>query len=75
MKLTADRPFADAAVAVRKLPEIANATEAVQDGRIYLSRSTASSCSRKAAGMRNTAPGSPTRLPRAGCGSTSLGRT
>ena len=34
MKLTSDRPFADPAVAARKLLEIANATEAVQDGRI-----------------------------------------
>jgi hypothetical protein len=38
MKLTADRPFADPAVAARKLLEIANATEAVQDGRIYIEK-------------------------------------
>jgi len=34
MKLTADRAFADPEKAARKLLEIANATEAVQDGRI-----------------------------------------
>src|ERR1700692_1368963 len=36
MKYTADRPFADPEKAARKLLEIANATEAVQDGRIYI---------------------------------------
>jgi hypothetical protein len=36
MKLTADRPFADPEKAARKLLEIANATEAVQDGRIFI---------------------------------------
>jgi hypothetical protein len=34
MKLTTDRPFANADVAARKLVEIANAAEAVQEGRI-----------------------------------------
>jgi hypothetical protein len=38
MKLTADRPFADPKKAARKLLEIANATEAVQDGRIYIEK-------------------------------------
>jgi hypothetical protein len=38
MKLTADRPFADPEKATRKLLEIANATEAVQDGRIYIEK-------------------------------------
>jgi hypothetical protein len=36
MKLTADRPYFDPEKAARKLLEIANATEAVQDGRIYI---------------------------------------
>jgi hypothetical protein len=36
MKLIADRPFTDPERAARKLLEIANATEAVQDGRIYV---------------------------------------
>jgi hypothetical protein len=36
MKFTADRPYADPEKAARKLVEIANAVEAVQDGRIYI---------------------------------------
>jgi hypothetical protein len=35
-KFTAIRPFADPDAAARKLVELANATEAVQDGRIYV---------------------------------------
>ena len=38
MKLTADRPFADPAVAARKLLEIANAIEPIQDGRIHIEK-------------------------------------
>ena len=38
MKYVAPRPFADPAAAARKLLEIANATEAVQDGRIYIEK-------------------------------------
>jgi len=36
MKYASTRPFADPEAAARKLLEIANATEAVQDGRIYI---------------------------------------
>jgi hypothetical protein len=36
MKFATDRPFADPDQAARKLVEIANASEAVQDGRIYI---------------------------------------
>jgi hypothetical protein len=36
MKYADPRPFADPEKAARKLLEIANATEAVQDGRIYI---------------------------------------
>jgi hypothetical protein len=36
MKLATDRPYADLEKAARKLVEIANAVEAVQDGRIYI---------------------------------------
>ena len=36
MKFTADRPFADPEKAARKLLEIANTVELVQDGRIYI---------------------------------------
>jgi hypothetical protein len=37
-KFVADRPFADPDVPARKLVEIANGVEAVQDGRIYIER-------------------------------------
>ena len=36
MKLIKERAFADPDAAVRKLVEIANAVEVVQDGRIYI---------------------------------------
>jgi len=35
-KLTGDRPYAEPAAAARKLIEIANSVEAVQDGRIHI---------------------------------------
>jgi hypothetical protein len=38
VKFTSDHPFADPGKAAHKLIEIANATEAVQDGRIYVER-------------------------------------
>ena len=38
MKLAADRPFADADKAARKLVEIANGIEAAQDAPIYIER-------------------------------------
>jgi hypothetical protein len=38
MKFVDVRPFADPDAAARKLVEIAHATEAVQDGRIYIER-------------------------------------
>ena len=38
MKLTADRPLADPEKGARKLLEIANATEAVQDGRMHIEK-------------------------------------
>src|SRR5438046_1195335 len=40
MKFIQPRPFTDPEAAARKLMEIANATEAVQDGRIHIERST-----------------------------------
>jgi hypothetical protein len=36
MKFAASRPYAGPEVAARKLIEIANSVEAVQDGRIYI---------------------------------------
>ena len=38
MKLTEDRPFAKPETAARRLLEIANATEPVQDGRIHIEK-------------------------------------
>ena len=38
MKCAADRPFADPDAAARKLIELANAFEPVQDGRIYIEK-------------------------------------
>jgi hypothetical protein len=35
-KFVGDRPFADPEAAARKLVEIANSVEAVQDGRIFI---------------------------------------
>jgi hypothetical protein len=37
-KFVADRPFADPDAAARKIVEIANDVEAVQNGRIYIER-------------------------------------
>jgi hypothetical protein len=36
MKFATDRPYANPKTAARKLVEIANAVEAVQDGRIFI---------------------------------------
>ena len=36
MKFASDRPYSDPEKAARKIVEIANATEAGQDGRIYI---------------------------------------
>ena len=38
MRLTADRPYADPEKAARKILEIANSTEAIQDGRIHIEK-------------------------------------
>ncbi len=45
MNFISDRLFADPDVAARKIAELANAFEPVQDGRIYLGRSKGRSCS------------------------------
>ena len=49
MKFVADRPYADPEKAARKLLEIANATEAVQDGRIHIEKISAPFLSRERA--------------------------
>lgn len=38
MRLSTNRPYADPEKAARKLLEIANATEAAQDGRVYIEK-------------------------------------
>ena len=38
MKFAADRPYSDPEKAARKLLEIANAAQAVQDGRIHIEK-------------------------------------
>ena len=38
MKFVADRPFADPEIAARKLMEIANSVEPVQDGRLHIEK-------------------------------------
>jgi hypothetical protein len=38
MKLTTERPYADPEKAARKLIEIANSVEAIQDGRIHVEK-------------------------------------
>jgi hypothetical protein len=42
MRFAPDRPFANPDVAARRLVEIANSVEPVQDGRIYIERVNAS---------------------------------
>jgi hypothetical protein len=54
MKFVAERPFNDLDADARKLVEIANAVEAVQDGRIY-SWSTARSLKKAARRISNRA--------------------
>jgi hypothetical protein len=46
MKYAAERPYADPEKAARKLVEIANSVEAVQDGRIFIELVNAPSASR-----------------------------
>jgi hypothetical protein len=43
MKFVAARPFADPEAAARKLMEIANSVEPVQDGRIHVSTANSDS--------------------------------
>jgi hypothetical protein len=54
MKFTADRPWSDPEKAARKLLEIANSVEVVQDGRIPSRRLTRRSCFGSAPRRPNT---------------------
>jgi len=71
MKYAEPRPFADPEKAARKLLEIANATEAVQDGRIFIETINGQFLFKEGGHRRSTAPGLPARLPGAGCGNMS----
>ena len=71
MKYATDRPFADPEKAARKLLEIANETEAVQDGRIHIEKINGPFYFATAARPPNTALASPMPSRRAGCGGTS----
>jgi len=72
MKFVTTRPFADPDTAAHKLVEIANAAEAVQDGRIHIELVNDSFLG--AGGTRpNTAPVSNTRSRRAGSGGMRAG--
>ena len=53
MRFTADRPYSDPETAARKLLEIANAAEVMQDGRIHI-ESTRHFCIGKAQRQPNT---------------------
>ena len=71
MKFVERRPFTDPDVAARKLIEIANAVEAVQDGRVHIEkinepfqrlpdriRRSPGACDCQGAGSGSTNPGS-----------------
>ena len=66
MKFAADRPWSDPEKAARKLLEIANAAEAVQDGRIYIELINAPFLFREHATPADIAPASSWRSSAAG---------
>jgi hypothetical protein len=72
MKFVNTHPYADPDAAARKLVEIANSVEAVQDGRIFIERVNAPFL---AAALISFVPGSSGRLRSVGYGSTRAGRT
>jgi len=69
MKFIEPHPFADPDAAARKLIEIANSVEAVQDGRIYIERVNEPFL-RLAGAANNSAPGLSGQLLSAGSGGT-----
>jgi hypothetical protein len=73
-KFVAARPFADPDAAARKLVEIANATEAVQDGRIFIELVNAAFLAAGGSPAEYRA-GLEARSQRAGCGGTGPGRS
>ena len=75
MKFAEPRPFSDPEAAVRKLIEIANAAEAVHDGRIYIERVNGPFLAAGGSPAECRAPASSARSRRAGCGGTNPGPT
>jgi hypothetical protein len=73
MKFAGERPYADPEKAARKLVEIANAVEAVQDGRIYIELATRRSYSNTKPARPNTRPALIWRWSAAGCCCTNAG--
>ena len=73
-KFVDDHPFADRDAAARKIIEIANDVEAVQDGRIYIEASMRRSL-RLAAMATTSVLGSSAPSLSAGCGGTRAGLT
>ena len=53
MKFTPDRPYADPEKAARKLLEIANSVEGVQDGRIHIEKINGPMLFKEGASTRN----------------------
>jgi len=68
VKFTADRPFADPTKAARRLLEIANTIEPIQDGRIHIEKIN----SGQTAARPNMASGLSPPSPTAGSGSVAL---
>ena len=56
MKFAEPRPYADPEKAARRLLEIANTVEPVQDGRIHIEKINGPSSSRTRAARPSTAP-------------------
>ena len=69
-KFVAARANADPDAAARKIVEIANGVEVVQDGRIYIERVDARRFLEQAAVATTSAPGSSTQSHSAGFGCT-----
>jgi hypothetical protein len=66
MKFVTDRLFADPEAAARKLLELANTFEPIQDGRIYIEKINGPFLYELRARRRSTRPASIARSPRAG---------
>ena len=75
MKFVPDRPYSDPEKAARKLIEIANAVEAIQDGRIHIEKINGPFLSEFKGLPPNTRPASIWRLIAAGYGCMNPGPT